>query len=195
MQIENSFTVNLPLEDAWSTLIDIESIAPCVPGATILEKVNQTDYKGQIIVRLGPVSILFKGDATFKEINPKLHAASVFAKGADTNGRGGAEANVTFNLEPGIGQNTTTVNINTDLKLSGSIAQYGRGAGMISDLSNLIINEFSECLDSRLIEQSIDLSKADIPREIASEPISGIRLILKAWLQLIKRRLNVLFNR
>tara|TARA_S200000501_G_scaffold338106_1_gene344714 strand:+ start:1211 stop:1798 length:588 start_codon:yes stop_codon:yes gene_type:complete len=195
MQIENSFTVNLPLEDAWSTLIDIESIAPCVPGATILEKVNQTDYKGQIIVRLGPVSILFKGDATFKEINPKLHEASVFAKGADTNGRGGAEANVTFNLEPGIGQNTTTVNINTDLKLSGSIAQYGRGAGMISDLSNLIINEFSECLDSRLIEQSIDLSKADIPREIASEPISGIRLILKAWLQLIKRRLNVLFNR
>ena len=195
MQIENSFTVNLPLEDAWRTLIDIESIAPCVPGATILEKVNQTDYKGQIIVRLGPVSILFKGDATFKEINPKLHEASVFAKGADTNGRGGAEANVTFNLEPGIGQNTTTVNINTDLKLSGSIAQYGRGAGMISDLSNLIINEFSECLDSRLIEQSIDLSKADIPREIASEPISGIRLILKAWLQLIKRRLNVLFNR
>ena len=195
MQIENSFTVNLPLEDAWSTLIDIESIAPCVPGATILEKVNQTDYKGQIIVRLGPVSILFKGDATFKEINPKLHEASVFAKGADTNGRGGAEANVTFNLEPGIGQNTTTVNINTDLKLSGSIAQYGRGAGMISDLSNLIINEFSECLDSRLIEQSIDLSKADIPRQIASEPISGIRLILKAWLQLIKRRLNVLFNR
>ena len=195
MQIENSFTVNLPLEDAWSTLIDIESIAPCVPGATILEKVNQTDYKGQIIVRLGPVSILFKGDATFKEINPKLHEASVFAKGADTNGRGGAEANVTFNLEPGIGQNTTTVNINTDLKLSGSIAQYGRGAGMISDLSNLIINEFSECLDSRLVEQSIDLSKADIPREIASEPISGIRLILKAWLQLIKRRLNVLFNR
>ena len=195
MQIENSFTVNLPLEDAWRTLIDIESIAPCVPGATILEKVNQTDYKGQIIVRLGPVSILFKGDATFKEINPKLHEASVFAKGADTNGRGGAEANVTFNLEPGIGQNTTTVNINTDLKLSGSIAQYGRGAGMISDLSNLIINEFSECLDSRLVEQSIDLSKADIPREIASEPISGIRLILKAWLQLIKRRLNVLFNR
>ena len=195
MQIENSFTVNLPLEDAWRTLIDIESIAPCVPGATILEKVNQTDYKGQIIVRLGPVSILFKGDATFKEINPKLHEASVFAKGADTNGRGGAEANVTFNLEPGIGQNTTIVNINTDLKLSGSIAQYGRGAGMISDLSNLIINEFSECLDSRLIEQSIDLSKADIPREIASEPISGIRLILKAWLQLIKRRLNVLFNR
>ena len=195
MQIENSFTVNLPLEDAWSTLIDIESIAPCVPGATILEKVNQTDYKGQIIVRLGPVSILFKGDATFKEINPKLHEASVFAKGADTNGRGGAEANVTFNLEPGVGQNTTIVNINTDLKLSGSIAQYGRGAGMISDLSNLIINEFSECLDSRLIEQSIDLSKADIPREIASEPISGIRLILKAWLQLIKRRLNVLFNR
>ena len=195
MQIENSFTVNLPLEDAWRTLIDIESIAPCVPGATILEKVNQTDYKGQIIVRLGPVSILFKGDATFKEINPKLHEASVFAKGADTNGRGGAEANVTFNLEPGIGQNTTTVNINTDLKLSGSIAQYGRGAGMISDLSNLIINEFSECLDSRLIEQSIDLSKADIPREIASEPISGIRLILKAWLQLIKRRLSVFFNR
>ena len=66
---------------------------------------------------------------------------------------------------------------------------------MIADLSHLIINEFSECLDSKLIEQSIDLSKADKPHEITSEPISGIRLILKVWLQLIKRRLTVLFNR
>ena len=195
MRIQNTFTVPLPVDEAWNMLIDIERIAPCVPGATLLEAIDQSNYKGQISVRLGPVTIIFDGEAKFENLDYKLHKACVIARGADTRWRGGAEANVTFRLEPDSSANSTSVFIDTDLKLSGSIAQYGRGSGMISDLANIIIKDFSECLDASLSTTRKSEASLSIEHKNQSKPIYGTRYIIKLCFQSITRIARKIFNR
>ncbi|MEK9646693.1 MAG: SRPBCC family protein, partial [Alphaproteobacteria bacterium] len=148
MEFDNSFDVPLPPDQAWKTLMDIERIAPCMPGAELTEKVDDRTFKGKVSVRLGPVALTFQGTATFEEIDDVGHNATVKAQGADAKGRGGANANVGFQLEPS--DTGSTVLIHTDLQLSGSVAQYGRGAGMIQDLSSQIIGQFAKNLAAQI---------------------------------------------
>lgn len=148
MEFDNSFDVPLPPDQAWTTLMDIERIAPCMPGAELTEKVDDRTYKGKVSVRLGPVALTFQGTATFEEIDDAGHNATVKAQGADAKGRGGANANVGFRLEPS--DTGSTVLIHTDLQLSGSVAQYGRGAGMIQDLASQIIGQFAKNLSAQI---------------------------------------------
>ncbi|NQU69989.1 MAG: hypothetical protein HQ514_05535, partial [Rhodospirillales bacterium] len=135
MEFDNSFDVAASVEQTWAILKDIERIAPCLPGAELTEVIDEDNYKGKVSVRLGPVALTFQGQVTFTERNDADYTAKVKAQGADARGRGGANANVTFGLTAGDG-GATTVNIHTDLQLSGSVAQYGRGVGMITDLSS-----------------------------------------------------------
>ena len=169
--------MDVPVADAWDILTDIERIAPCVPGAELTEVVDQSTYKGKVAVRLGPVALSFNGTAHFEEIDEAGHRARVSARGTDPKGRGGAEASVIFVLEPDAGG--TIVQIHTDLQLSGSVAQYGRGAGMISDLAGHLIAQFAECLNAQLAAQG-----ADAP---AAKPISGLRLGLRLLWNAVKR--------
>jgi len=148
MEFDNSFEVPLPPEQAWTTLMDIERIAPCMPGAQLTEKVDDKTYKGKVSVRLGPVALTFQGTATFEEIDDAAKKATVKAQGADAKGRGGANAMVGFHLEPS--DAGSKVLIHTDLQLSGSVAQYGRGAGMIQDLSSQIIGQFAKNLSQQI---------------------------------------------
>mgnify|MGYP005719034713 FL=1 len=99
MEFENSFEVPLPPEDAWKTLLDIERIAPCMPGAELTEIVDDKTFKGKVSVRLGPVALTFQGTASFEDIDESAQRATVKAQGADAKGRGGANANVNFHLE------------------------------------------------------------------------------------------------
>ena len=189
MEFDNSFEVPLPPAEAWKVLLDIERIAPCMPGAELTEIIDPETFKGKVSVRLGPVALTFQGQAKFEEVDEANQAAKVKAQGTDSKGRGGANANVNFRLEPT--DAGSTVLIHTDLQLSGSVAQYGRGVGMIQDLASQIIGQFADNLRNQL-EQS-DASAASQtaeqpagteastdaptpPPAPAAKPISGLSL-------------------
>ena len=151
MEFDNSFDVPVPVDQAWDLMMDIERIAPCVPGAELTEVVDERTYKGKISVKLGPVALTFNGQTTFEELDPANHAAKLKAQGTDAKGRGGAHAKVDFHMEPSdIG---TKVLIHTNLQLSGAVAQYGRGVGMVADLAQQIIAQFADCLEKNVIAQ------------------------------------------
>lgn len=144
MKIENQFEVPLSQSDAWTTLLDIPRIAPCLPGTKLLDVEEGGRYRGEVQVRLGPVMLTFKGRAEIVERDNQAYTAKVVADGRDAKGRGGAKANVDFRLVPA--DSATRVQIETDLTLSGSIAQYGRASGMIEDVASHLIGEFAKCL-------------------------------------------------
>lgn len=148
MQISTSFHVPRPPEEAWDILLDIPRIAPCMPGARLLEVRGEDSYDGEVQVRLGPVLLGFRGRAEIVERDEAARQAKVRASGRDTKGRGGANADISFALEPSGGG--TDVRIDTDLALSGSIAQYGRASGMIGDLANHIVSQFADNLRDAL---------------------------------------------
>jgi uncharacterized protein len=168
LEFDNSFDVAAPVEQTWAILKDIERIAPCLPGAELTEVIDEDNYKGKVSVRLGPVALTFQGQVTFTERNDADYTAKVKAQGADARGRGGANANVTFGLTEGDG-GATTVNIHTDLQLSGSVAQYGRGVGMITDLSSQIIGQFAKRLHEEIVSQGPDSPEASEAGAAAKE--------------------------
>ena len=145
MKFDNSFEVYLPPDQAWPVLMDVERIAPCMPGAALTEVVDDKTFKGTVSIRLGPVALTFEGEAQFEEIDETAHTASVRARGRDPKGRGGADATVTFRLESS--DAGSTVLIETDLTLSGSVAQYGRGVGMIQSVASQLIGQFAKALE------------------------------------------------
>ena len=100
MRISNTFNVPLPPDEAWNWLMDIPSIVPCMPGAELTAKVHDNTYKGKVSVKLGPVALSFNGVATFEKRDEAARTATVKAQGTDAKGRGGANAVVTFSLEP-----------------------------------------------------------------------------------------------
>src|SRR6266851_4251097 len=148
MEFDNSFEVPLPPAEAWKVLLDIERIAPCMPGAELTEVVGENTYKGKIGVRLGPVALTFAGIVKFEEIDDAKHTARVSAQGTDAKGRGGANASSVFRLEPaGSG---SKVLVHTNLTLSGAVAQYGRGVGIIQATATQIMNQFATRLKDKL---------------------------------------------
>ena len=163
MEFDNAFEVPLPMAEAWTLLMDIERIVPCVPGAELTEIVDENNFKGKVSVRLGPVALTFAGRAEFEDRDDANYSARVKAQGSDSKGRGGANADVTFRLVAA-GEATSTVEIHTDLQLSGSVAQYGRGVGMIADVASQIIGKFADCLRDQLA--SADAT----PEEAAAAP-------------------------
>ncbi len=148
MEFDNSFDVPLPPAQAWAMLMDIPRIAPCMPGAELTEIVDPQNFKGKISVRLGPVALAFAGRVEFDGIDAINHTARVKAQGSDAKGRGAANATATFRIEPaGAG---SKVLIHTDLMLSGAVAQYGRGVGMIQATAAQIIGQFAGNLRAQL---------------------------------------------
>jgi carbon monoxide dehydrogenase subunit G len=196
MEFDNSFEVPLPPAEAWKVLLDIERIAPCMPGAELTEVLGNNSYKGKIAVRLGPVALTFAGLVEFKEIDEAAHTARVAAQGTDAKGRGGANAASTFRLEPA--GNGCKVLVHTNLALSGAVAQYGRGVGIIQATAAQLMNQFAKCLKDKLAQErpaasapaSIAASRAPPPSASpgaarppaaapAAQPISGFALMVK----------------
>ncbi len=190
MDIQNSFDVELPLDQAWMTLLDIQKIAPCMPGAELLEVIDDKTYKGKVSVRLGPVVLAFVGTARLEEIDKSAHRARVRGQGTDSKGRGGANGVVTFALSATPGG--TKVDVSTTLNLSGTVAQYGRGSGIIQDVAAQIVGQFATALNNMLRrENSSTEAPQDQPRVNAppsqSKPISGFRLLAKVLLNAFRR--------
>jgi carbon monoxide dehydrogenase subunit G len=144
MKIETSFSVPVPPAEAWPLLLDVPRIAPCLPGASLTEDLGDRRYKGQALVKIGPVQLQFGGEAQITQVDEAARKARVTAKGADTKGRGNAAANVDFSLVPeGAG---TRVEVVTDLQLVGTVAQYGRAAGLLKEIANQIVRQFADNL-------------------------------------------------
>ena len=179
MEFDNSFEVPLPPEQAWPVLMKIQGIAPCMPGAQLTEVVDDKTYKGQIGVRLGPVALTFAGTVSFEEIDNANHTARVKAQGNDAKGRGAAQAAATFHLEPST--NGSKVLVHTDLTLSGAVAQYGRGVGMIQATAAALINQFANNLKKQL---------ADPNAATAAKPISATSLAGQVAWNAIKGKLG-----
>src|SRR5205809_4691431 len=152
MEFDNSFEVPLPPAEAWKVLLDIERIAPCMPGAELTEVVDQNTYKGKIGVRLGPVALTFAGIVKFEQIDGATRSARVAAQGTDAKGRGGANAASLFRLEPTAGG--SKVLVHTNLTLSGAVAQYGRGVGIIQATAAQLMNQFATRLKDNLAQGS-----------------------------------------
>ncbi len=188
MKFENHFTVPLPPHEAWAVLLDIERIAPCLPGAELTEVVDPTTFKGKVAVRLGPVALTFAGQVTLEDVDDGAHKARAKAQGTDTKGRGGANATVDFHLEPdGSGSKVVVV---TDLILSGSVAQYGRGVAMIQDLAGGLIDQFASSLQTMLLAEPAGAASTGPGTPAAppaAKPISGFTLLFKTLWRAIRR--------
>lgn len=149
MELVNDFTVNVPVDEAWVTLTDVERIAPCLPGAQ-LQEVEGDTYRGVVKVKVGPIQAQFKGQAVFVEKDDTNHKAVLKAEGRDTGGKGNASAMITAQLTPK-GASSTHVQVSTDLTITGKVAQFGRGA--MADVSNKLLGQFVENLETTVLTQ------------------------------------------
>ncbi|HEY3477607.1 MAG TPA: SRPBCC family protein [Streptomyces sp.] len=161
MELSNTFTVNLPVDDAWKVLTDLPRVAPCLPGAS-LHSVEDDVYRGSVKIKLGPVSAQYRGTARFAEKDDQAHRAVVRAEGKDAGGQGNAAATVTMSLaEQGTG---TKVDVRTELDLSGRVAQFGRG--VIADVTGKLIGQFVRRLEA---EFAPGAATTDGPRAATSD--------------------------
>ena len=144
MDLNNSFVVPADIDTAWKTLLDVEKIAPCMPGAT-LETVEGDNFTGTVKVKLGPVSMTYGGKAKFVEKDEANHRAVIEGVGKETRGSGTASALVTTQLIAE-GPDTTRVEVTTDLTVTGKPAQFGRG--VMQDVAGRIIDQFSANLEA-----------------------------------------------
>jgi carbon monoxide dehydrogenase subunit G len=153
MRIEDQFRVNVPVEDAWKLLLDIERIAPCMPGAQ-LQEIEGDEFRGIVKVKVGPITAQYKGTARFTEVDHEGHRAVISASGRDTRGQGNATATVTATLEAfGDG---TEVRIDTDLSITGKVAQFGRG--VIGDVSTKLLAQFVDNLERDVLGGAVPLA-------------------------------------
>jgi carbon monoxide dehydrogenase subunit G len=139
MDLQNSFTVPSDIDTAWKTLLDVERVAPCMPGAT-LESVDGDEMAGKVKVKLGPVSMVYGGQARFVSRNEETHTAVIEGTGKETRGTGTAKALVTTKLVSE-GDDVTRVDVTTDLTITGKAAQFGRG--VMQDVAGRIIDQFA----------------------------------------------------
>ncbi len=196
MRLDNSFDVPIAPAEAWRILTDVERIAPCVPGAKLTEVLDDNAYKGVVQVKLGPVSLAFDGKAQFTERDDDAHTAKLRANGRETRNRGTADADVIFALEPhGDG---TVVRIETELQLSGPVAQYGRSQGVILSVSEEMIDRFATALKRDILAADTAAAPDTQPASPTTDtppPASGVSIGFGAVLRMIRRFFANLFGR
>jgi carbon monoxide dehydrogenase subunit G len=142
MEIANSFRVSTPIADTWKVLLDIEGIAPCLPGAQ-LQEIEGDEYRGIVKVKVGPITAQYKGTATLAEVDEAGRRLVIDASGRDTRGQGNATAAIVVTMtDDGDG---TRVEVVTDLAITGKVAQFGRG--VLVDVSSKLLRQFVENLE------------------------------------------------
>lgn len=179
MKLTHTFVAPAPAEEVWEALIDPERVAPCLPGAT-LTSVDGKTFSGEVKVKLGPVQLLYRGSGEFVEIDPVLRRAVMKAAGKDTRGNGTASAVVTFQVGD-------SVEVETDLSVTGRPAQLGRG--LISEVSGKLVDQFAECLASTL--GSVDPDEVAQQQHLRVVPDEPIDLIDTAGVPVLKRVLPI----
>jgi carbon monoxide dehydrogenase subunit G len=192
MKLEHSFQVNAPLERVWERLIDVEQVAPCLPGAEIAEAGDDGSYRGTFSVRLGPTTAAYRGELAMEEVDEAAHRVVMRASGQDKRGQGSAKASIVSRMSEEGG--VTTVEVETDFTITGKLARFGRG-GMIQDVSNRLLRDFSDCL-TKTIETAAPGEAAAAAEPTAAtapapapqaKPIGGFSLMMRALWDRIRR--------
>jgi carbon monoxide dehydrogenase subunit G len=196
MKLEQSFEVQAPIDQVWAALVDLERVAPCLPGASITGHDEDGTYHGEFQVKLGPATAAYRGTIRIEDADESAHRATLKARGTDKRGQGGASATIVNTLSESGG--ATRVEAVTDFTITGRLAAFGRG-GMMKDISNRLMRDFATCLQSRLAEQpaaaatpepqAAPLHPGGGPRatEPPSKPVGGLALFFGALLDRIKR--------
>jgi carbon monoxide dehydrogenase subunit G len=164
IELDNSFTVPVPPEQAWDVLLDVERIAPCMPGASVTS-VEGDEIEGQVKVKLGPLSLTYKGTAKFTDKDQASHTISIEASGKETRGSGTASATVQAKLTPGDGAGRTLVSIHTSLNVTGKPAQFGRS--LLPEVSGKLIQQFATNLEAMINADSAAADAAGAGSEAA----------------------------
>jgi carbon monoxide dehydrogenase subunit G len=147
MVITTRFELGAPIAAAWAYLLDVPKIAHCVPGASLTEVIDDKTYAGKVEVKLGPIGVSYKGRITIESMDETAHTVKIRAEGSETRGRGGASATMTAQLEPS--DKGTAVVMNTDLAVSGVVAQFGR-TGIMQEVAQRMAQRFASCVDQEL---------------------------------------------
>jgi carbon monoxide dehydrogenase subunit G len=169
MKLEQSFEVAAPLERVWQTLIDVEHVAPCLPGAAVTGRNDDGSYNGTFTVKIGPTTASYTGKLEMETIDEASHTATMQAQGTDKRGQGGAKATILSRLEPTDGH-ATRVEVVTDYHITGRLARFGRG-GMIEDISERLLKEFAKRLQSSLAAKAEPPAAA--PEAAAAPEVAG----------------------
>jgi carbon monoxide dehydrogenase subunit G len=205
MELHNDFEVAAPVDKVWAHMLDVEKIAPCMPGAELTEVVDDTNWKGKVTVKVGPVSMAFLGTVTMQERDDAAKRVVLKADGRDSRGKGAANALVTAHMEPS--GDGTKVSIDTNLTITGAAAQYARG-GMIQDISGRLTNQFASCLQANMQVSGApaaapaaaaegapaETAAAPPPAVRAAKPVGGVRLALWAMWRSIVRFFSRIFG-
>ena len=197
MEIRNEFTVAAPADDLWAFLLDVEKIAPCMPGAELTEVVDAHTWKGRMTMKFGPVSMAFAGTVTEDERDDAEHKVKLTAKGTEQKGKGAANASVTSWLEPGPGEGETTVQMLADITITGAAAQMSRG--LLPEISKKLTQQFADCLKERMsAEQAATDTTPATPGAAtapsAPTPVGGIGLGMSALWAVIRAFFSRLFG-
>jgi carbon monoxide dehydrogenase subunit G len=182
MKLEHSFEVEAPLERVWETMIDVERVAPCLPGAEITEAGEGGVYEGTFTVKLGPTTAAYAGKLELAEVDEVAHRVRMQANGRDKRGQGSAKATIESSMSAAGG--TTTVNVATDFTLTGRLARFGRG-GMIEDVSNRLVGDFVACLKGSIGPAAAGGGGPTAPAQ--AQPVRGFSLMLSVLWERIKR--------
>jgi carbon monoxide dehydrogenase subunit G len=200
MEIENEFDVPAPIDHVWTYLLDVERVAPCMPGAELTEVIDDHTWKGKVNMKLGPVSLAFAGTVTMQERDDQAKRIVLAAKGMEQKGKGAANASVTSWLEQGDG--VTNVKMRADIHLTGTVAQLSRG--LLPEVSRKLTQQFADCLLQSMGAAEVRATEsADLAAAVAApveatarpKPIGGIRLGLAAIWTSIKGFFRRLFGK
>jgi carbon monoxide dehydrogenase subunit G len=190
IHLENEFIVPASTDEVWEFLLDPRRVAPCMPGAELTEVVNDHQYKGKVNIKMGPVSLSFNGDVDITERDEVAKRMVMKAKGAETKGKGQANATVISSLERnGSG---TRMRISQDIDLSGPLAQYGRG--MIQDVSGSLMDQFADRIQADL-SRGANGAPAAAAKTRKKNQVSGFKLGWIAFKSGIARFFKKLFGK
>lgn len=167
MELINEFRVPVSVDQAWQVLTDVERVTPCIPGAQLLS-VDGDEFTGAVKVKVGPITVQYKGKAFFEEKDASARRAVIMANGKETRGQGNAAAMVTAELKDE-GDHTSCV-LTTDLTISGKAAQFGRS--VLADVATKLIGQFAERLEADVLASATNLAAAETPQP---QPVSASR--------------------
>ena len=192
VQIENSFMVPADIETAWQTLLDIEAIVPCMPGATLIS-LDGDSFVGSVKVKLGPVAMTYEGTANFEERNATSHTARIRGTGKETRGTGTAQALITT-VMVAQAPDRTRVDVTTELTITGKAAQFGRG--VMQDVASRLVDQFAGNLEQLIASRSTSAEPGQDGAGVAAPPpikaADSIDLMATAGAPILKRVIPVI---
>ena len=188
-KIEEEFEVRAPVQQVWEYLIDPAKVVVCIPGAELLEAQDERTFVGAVKVKVGPMSMSFKGLMKFTEVDEEGHQVQMVGEGRDAGGAGSAKVTMLSKVAP-FGGGGSLVVVNAEVDLVGKIVQFGRG--MIEEVSRQLFRQFSACVKQRLevaneAQQSGTQTAEPQPPEAEREALSAAPLVLQAMWAVIKR--------